>query len=599
MTKVVHQGGGYWLRDEFWQDAVAAGCEPLLVEVRSGVLTTRPITRAEFAARFAGRVSGWGHAARKSVSVFRDAHDPDRTRRMTELYREAVLAGLDTVAREFTARTGAQGRVRLPAVASFVVVVHAAAKDGSPHLHAHVAVCDQVQVRGGERTYATHKRELYPLRPLFAAAVAHHLAHRLRATFGVRVEKSRSGVTLPDVPTAICRRASARSKQIDDYLRAHAIKSTPLARTCAALVTRRQNPGPEVGRRALREELARTGFRSEQICRPVTPVRSAAMTLPSVYKETRRVAREARRLAKSRRTITPTDLLTAALDTARPRQPVEHVRAATAAVLDSPADVGWRRRETAYGRPRYVSRETARQWKRLARKVDVVLKTDHRPPEARTGPDRPEPGVPREAKPAGPPPQPPPRPDPQRGTAGRTAERSSDVRRAVGTALRAYRVIGAVGHAGVVAVTVAADLYQTYAKPVWRVHGAGHKNTPGSVAKMVRDLKPLPWLDAQKAAIAAMLKLNGSFDQKLRYGEHVYRQSRRAKFRVPRKCLVVVTAVGAANPRDVAFLLKKAERAKAKVLFVDREHSRLALLRAARSMKPGDHRPFPTPEIRR
>lgn len=116
---------------------------------------------------------------------------------------------------------------------------------------------------------------------------------------------------------------------------------------------------------------------------------------------------------------------------------------------------------------------------------------------------------------------------------------------------------------------------------------------------MVRDLKPLSMVESHKAAITAMLKLNGTLDHKLRYGEHVYRQSRKAKFRVPRKSLVVVRDVGSANPKDVTFLLKKAERAKAKVLFVEREHTRFALLQAAKSMKPGEHRHHPSPEIRR
>ena len=76
-------------------------------------------------------------------------------------------------------------------------------------------------------------------------------------------------------------------------------------------------------------------------------------------------------------------------------------------------------------------------------------------------------------------------------------------------------------------------------------------------------------------------------------------QSRKAKFRIPRKSLVVVRDVGQADPKDVAFLLKKAERAKAKVLFVEREHSRFALLQVAKTMRPGEHRHFPANEMNR
>jgi len=52
VTKVVVQDRGYWLRDEFWQEATDAGCDATLVEMRNGVLTTRTIRREEFAARF-------------------------------------------------------------------------------------------------------------------------------------------------------------------------------------------------------------------------------------------------------------------------------------------------------------------------------------------------------------------------------------------------------------------------------------------------------------------------------------------------------------------------------------------------------------------
>lgn len=599
MTKVVIQDRGYWLGESFWRDADAAGCAATLVEVENGVLTARAITREEFAARFTGRVANWVKSEHKSVSVFREALAPERKRRVTELFRESVVVGLETVAGEFTARTGAQGKVRLPAEASFVVVVHANSKDGGPQLHAHVAVEDRVRVRGQDKTYATHKRELYQLRELFAAAASHHFAHRLEAEFGVRVEKTNHGVTLPDVPRALCRRSSVRTKQIDEYIKAHALTNSPLTRKYAAIVTRRENRDPEVGRRAFQAELVRSGFRSEQACRTVSPDRLAGGNRPSMVKEVRRVKAEAKRLANARRSVTRIDLLTKALETAPPRQSVSRVRAATDAVLRTPNAVGLRKRENAHGQPAYVSRRAAERWKKIARTVEFVFKAERPPPKPQGDPGRPTPAGQDQAKPdgaaasrqsrrAG------PEPD-----AARAAERGTDLRRVVETVLRSYRVVGAVGRVGVEAVRVVVELYRTYAKPVWRVHGSGHRNTPGSVAKMVRDLKPLPMVESHKAAILAMLKLNGTLDQKLRYGEYVYRQSRKAKFRVPRKSLLVIRDVGSANPKDVAFLLKKAGRAKAKVLFVEREHSRFALLQAATPMKPGEARHFPGPEVRR
>jgi hypothetical protein len=160
-------------------------------------------------------------------------------------------------------------------------------------------------------------------------------------------------------------------------------------------------------------------------------------------------------------------------------------------------------------------------------------------------------------------------------------------------------VVGATGRVGLEAVKAAVELYQAYAKPVWRVRGRGGANTPGSVAQMVRDLKPLPRLDAHKAAIAAMFRLNGTLDQKPRYGEAVYRQARTPKLRVPRRSLVVVRGAGRADPGDLAFLLRTAERAKAKTLFVESSHSRSALLRAAQSVRAGEHRRLPAHELKR
>jgi len=168
MTKVVVQGRDYWLRDEFWQETRDAGFEPLLVEIRNGVVTTRAINRDEFAAQFTGRIANWVRSEPKSVSVFREALGRPAQLLFNPFYRDVIVSGLESVAREFTARTGAQGKVRLPAEASFVVFIQDRAKDGSPQLHAHIAVCNRVRVQGREKTYATHTRELYQLRTLFA-----------------------------------------------------------------------------------------------------------------------------------------------------------------------------------------------------------------------------------------------------------------------------------------------------------------------------------------------------------------------------------------------------------------------------------------------
>ena len=593
MTKVVIQGRDYWLRDEFWQETRDAESQATLVEIRNGILTTRTMSRDEFAARFTGRVANWVRSEPKSVSVFRAALERPAQVLFNRFYRDSIAAGLEAVAREFTARTGAQGKHRLPAEAAFVIVMHTHAKDGSPQLHAHIAVGDRVKVQGQEKTFATHKRELYQLRKLFDATVTHNLGNRLRTDYGVQVRKTAHGIVLPEVPKTLCERSSVRTKQINDYIQRNNLTNTPLTRKYAAIVTRRENRDPEIGRKAFEAELQQSGFRSDQIIKPAAPNPAVDGKRPTIANEIRRIKRESKALANDQRSFTPHELRTRALETADLRQPLSRVTSAVERVLAAPRDIGLRRRENEFGKVVFVSSQTAKQLRKLARKIEFVLKDKPAQPDqeqARRGKPNPDGANATQQS------QKRTEREPERD---RASERSSDLRRAVDAALRSYQVIGAVGHLGIKAAEIAVELYKTWAKPVWRVHGNGHRNTPGSVAKMVRDLKPLGRVDSHKAAITAMLKLNGTLEQKLRYGEYVYRQSRKAKFRVPRKSLIVIRDAGKANPKDVNFLLRKAERAKAKTIFVEREHSKFALMQMAKSMKPGEHRRFQTQDMNR
>lgn len=592
MTKVVFQDRGYWLRNEFWQETRDSGFEATLVEFKDGKLATRTISRSEFAAQFSGRIANWVKSEAKSVSVFREALGIDAQANVNRLYQESILVGLEAVAREFTARTGAQGKVRLPAEASFVVVIHTRANDGSPQLHAHIAIHDRVRVQGKDIDYATHKRELYQLRKLFAATASHHFGHRLLSEFGVRVQKTEHGITLPDVPKAICERSSVRTNQIDHYIQSHKLKNTPLTRKYAAIVTRRENSNPLAGHLAFKEDLARSGFKAEAICKRVSLDQFVDLNRPGISREIRRVERVARRMASEKSMLTRNEILTRALETAEANHPVSRVKLATRYALKSPNEVGLKRQKNEFGKSVYVSTRTAKQLKKLAEKVEFVLKENAANASEQAQPRKPKPDGGRTSQQTS-------RQEGEASRAERTSDRSTDFRRVVEKTLRSYRVIGAIGHAGIKAAEVAVELYQTWAKPVWRVHGEGHKKMPGSVAKMVRDLKPLGMIESHKAAITAMLKLNGTLEQKLRYGEYVYRQSRKAKFRVPRKSLIVVRDAGSANPKDLNFLLRKAERAKAKTIFVEREHSKFALMQVAKSMKPGEHRHFETQEMKR
>ncbi|MFO0936215.1 MAG: relaxase domain-containing protein [Gemmataceae bacterium] len=603
MTKVVFQGRDYLLRDEFWQECQESGFVPKLVEWHNGARTVRPITRAEFEARFSGRVASWVTSEDKTVSVFRDALSPENLAHLNRLYEAAVLAGLDAVANEFTARTGAQGKIRLPADVSFVLIIHTRAKDGSPQLHGHIPMEDRVRVRGHDKTVAAHKRDLYRLRKLFTAAKSQDLGHTLIREFGVSVLKSPHGITIPDVPNSLCRMTSVRSSQIDDYLKKHNIKNTPLSRRYASVVTRRENKDPSIGREAFREELKRSGFRSEQISNRVTLDQFVDVNAPSLLRETKRVGREAKRLAKEQPAFSRHELLTRALETAEPRHTAYRVERATDCVLLDPSRYGLQKQTDRFGKTVYASPLAHRQWRKVMRKIEYVFRAEQNSKTNRaSGPHQSQrsqstdrnknaDGANNSTRSSA--------HKKQRDKSDTQREKSTNFNRVVEKALRSYRVIGAVGHAGIKAAEKAVELYQVWAKPIWRVHGDGHKTTPGSVAKMVRDLKPLTVMESHKAAILAMLKLNGSLDQKLRYGEYVYRQSRKAKFRVPRNALIVIRDVGQAHPKDVTFLLRKAERAKAKTIFVDRDVPRSLLVQAAKSMKPGEAKHYAAPEMSR
>ena len=269
MTKIVFQGREYLLRDEFWQEVKDAGFHPFTVEQKNGVLDILPIQWQEFAQRHTGRVASWVLSADKSVSVFRAALQPENQARLNRIFQESIRDGLAAVHDKFVARTKAQGKVRLPAEARFTVFIHDRAKDGSPQLHAHIAVDDRVKVTGQDKTVATHKADLYRLRNLFEATQAQSLTHALVREFGVAVQKNERGVRITEVPQALCQKASVRSEQIDDYLKKQQISNTPVARRYAALATRRANRHAFVGRDAFLRELQSSGFRSEQICQRV------------------------------------------------------------------------------------------------------------------------------------------------------------------------------------------------------------------------------------------------------------------------------------------------------------------------------------------
>lgn len=577
MTKVVFQSIEYWLMEAFWQDCQLAGVLPVHVEYQKGQATTRGISRDELAHRHPFRVAGWGQSAPKAASVLYASLGPKLKARFLASYRESVQDGLAGVSPLFTARTGAQGKVRLPAEVSFVVAIHDQAKDGSPQLHSHLAISDRVTVPGQTKSYATHKVELYQFRELFDAAVTHAYAHKLCTQWGIRVKKTIDGLELPDVPKELCRLGSLRKQQIEDYLKRHQIRSTPLSRSYAALATRHENVRGHLGRQLFQEELKRHSFQGEQI------LHSRSQTPASREQAAEHVGNAIKNLLKAQGQFTKRELLTHSLKTASPRLSLHSIQQAMEDGLKKSKQFGLRTTQNRKQQIIYSPRRPNATWRSIARRVEHLIferRKDHADGSHQSG------GKARTETHS-------------KASSRQQQSHSARWQRSVKRLLRSYQVIGALGRQGIQFAKKAIELYQEWAKPVWRVNGHGHRNTPGSVAAMVRDLNPLSRHEAHKAAIRGMWKLNGTFKQKLRYGEFVYQSARRAKYRIPKKCLIVIRDVHAAHPKDVKVLLQKARKAKAKVLLVDRELSRSQLLKAAKQLQPGECRKYHHQEMNR
>ncbi len=371
MTKVVFQGQAYWLDAKFWDELQASGLDPVLVERRTGVVTVRTLARDEFQTRFPDRVAGWSVSAHKSISVFAASASAQNRAKAIRDFQGAIVAGLKVVVPQFTARTGAQGKVRLPADVSFVVAVHVEANNGAPQLHAHVAVDPRCRVSGTDKEYATDTRELYRRRKLFNAAVSQELASGLTRTFRARVTKTAHGVWLPEVPRSLCGLGSGRSKQIDDFIARNGFKNTPRARKLAALATRTANRDPRQGRDDFREAIRQSGFRSESICRPIPLNPKTHDTPKAVDALAVGVGREARRLLRSMLSFSRDDLLLRALGKAGVSVPVERLQAATNAVLRAPHRFGLVEVD-GRGKTQYASAKPLAQWQAVRDRVEYL-----------------------------------------------------------------------------------------------------------------------------------------------------------------------------------------------------------------------------------
>lgn len=607
MTKVVFQDKVYWLSDQFWEEVEQSQVPALRATFRQGQLHLEPVTRATIDRAFSGKIAGWVTCEHKSVSVFQASLTPSNQQVVIQHYVAAISTALETVAASFVARTGAQGKSRQAAEPTFYLAVQVENKNGQPHLHAHIAVEDRVQVPNEAKSYATHKVQLYQLRPLLMATLRQEFGHRLQKEFGVRIQRTDQGLVLPDVPKALCEASSKRKEQIDQYLAQHKLPNTPLARKYGALATRRWNENPQIGRHDFERKREALGFRGEQITRrisvertqqPEKVARSLSMLMGLLPQ---RVTAEAR-----------TECLLRVLEKAPLRFDVAVVRrevdqAIARSVQQSLSQAVQKFDQALSGWLAVIERA---QSSMKAERFPVIPERPVPTPNASVQQQDPVPPITPQRKPSTASNASQAQPTDSQHTRSRTKGSQHDgmhkskeraqsqsteqsmrsqeqARKLLRQLWKSTRVVGAVGAAGIDFAKKTIELYQEISKPIWRLEGPGTRTQPGSLAHAVRDLKPQSRWESHLTAVRAMVRYNGNLDQKLAYGEHVYRQCRRPKFKIPKKSLVVIRDVESAHPGDVAFLRKKAKRAKARVLLVDREWSRTELVKAAKQAPAG------------
>lgn len=565
MTKVVFQSKNYWLETDFWRQSEEAGNHAEMLECRRGIHRSWDMDRDAFKHFFGDRVAGWVHSVDKSVSVFIASLPAAQKAKAMAIYRDAVVAGLTSVSGQFTARTGAQGKVRLSAEADFAWAIHDKAFDRSPHVHAHVAARPRVNVPDQNKTYATHTTELYLNRKLFQAVVNQQLGRMLQIEFGVRVEKTQSSFRLPDVPASLCRAASTRSRQIDTWLPAHGIPNTPLGRKLAALATRNQDADRSLGAAAFGRELLRSGFLGKNICDRVKLERTDDPKVPTLRAETRRVKLQARKMVRTSGSFTKNDLLAHALETASPTQSVSRVRLAVSKVLQSPSK-GLTAVLDEFGRTIYGPSSPIPSWRKVARKLDHQVPTPSERLGGETSNDRTI-GLRSDR-----------RDESQNESDAARAKREKQHARLIKAAADSPTVIGAFGPAGVKFTNDLVEKFRRQSRSVRQINGVQ------VLPETVRSLKKSSRWQAHKAAVAAMFSWNGTFQEKLLRGETVYRQHRAPRQTIPARSLLVVHEAGRSNPRDIDILLAKANRAAATVVLLDADAAQSLLLLTARKL---------------
>jgi len=619
MIKVVFQNRGYWLTVTFEEQVEESGVAAHRLKIEAGKLSTMELSPGDFSRHLPARLAGWVISVEKSFTVFCEALPQKERAKAIRIYDRAVRKAVARVMPEFRARTGAQGKVRIACESTCISAFHAEAYDGSPQFHHHVAFESRVRVPGKTKTYAFNARELYAKKELLQTLVAHEVAYAIQRAFGVRLERSGGSYRLADVPKALCQAASTRTRRIDEYILHHKLPNTPLVRKYVTFVTRREITNKILGRESFQNLLRESQFKSRSICN------SFALSREKVDERSplRRVTTVAQSLALRQSSFAREDLIAHALVHFGPAKSAAWVIGKVERLLREPQrfrvsvmDAG------ITGTTRYTTKQSIRSWDKvisrfeatiprkssaqdnqsvrnesLQRPTELSRTNEAAPPRTRSreysgtdGGSRSTAGSKHSERNG---------PTSEQGSSDSQKEHAEQKSKYGQTAERFLRyksVILALGNAGLDFANKAVELYETWRKPIWRAHGEGHRDTPGSVSAMARDLKKQSRLESHRQAFRAMAKLHGrSLLDRLNYGEHVYRRCRQPKLRVPKKSLVVISDVGAANPKDVELILRRAARAKAKVILVERDLRRADLVQFARTMRPGQAQRYHPP----
>ncbi len=183
---------------------------------------------------------GWDlcFSAPKSVSVLW-AMAPASEREAIQLaHREAVAAALEYMEKNvIVTRRGQGGQICEPASMLAAMFEHGTSRNQDPQLHTHVLLANVV-VRQDGTTGTLDSLPIYERQLEIGAIYRAELAWRLRQDVGLSIRPDGEFFRIPDVPEDLCEHFSSRSQEIRHYMDEMKLPRTPKAAEKAALATR-------------------------------------------------------------------------------------------------------------------------------------------------------------------------------------------------------------------------------------------------------------------------------------------------------------------------------------------------------------------------